>query len=115
MIEIYQGGNTPIIIEIEDDPMPVYTDLSASLYIDRLGELKHWSMEDMKFHEGKIILPLTQEETVKFPEGVSILSLKALGEEDNVIPYNELAINVLYKFDKTIMTGGDEDESTGTE
>lgn len=115
MIEIYQGGNTPIVIEIEDDPIPKFNDISASLYMERLGELKHWMMEDVEFYEEKIILPLSQEDTLRLPEGTAVLSLKALGEEDNVITYNELAVKIMYKFDKTLMNGGDGDEGTGSE
>lgn len=114
MIEIYQGGNTPIIIEIEDDTMPIFTDLSASLYIDRLGELKHWSMEEMEIDGNQIILSMEQEETIRYPQGIAILSLKGSDEGDNVILYDEVAVEIKYKFDKTIVRG-DADESGSTE
>lgn len=111
MFEIYQGGNTPIVIELEGE-LPMFTALEASLYMDRLGEIQHWSMEEMERDENSLILPIAEEDSVNYPLGVAVLSLKGLDEGDNVIMYEEASAEIKYKFDKTVMTKkGAKDES----
>lgn len=107
---IIQGSNEPIVLEFDRDMSEVQK-FSAVLFkqakalstnsID--SELKKWSREDAFIEDGKVILGLKEEETMKFPVGVATLEVKWLDNAD-VMFADEVQIDVVKWFDKTRLT-----------
>lgn len=101
MIEIIQGGNSPITLEF-DAPVDAVK-FEASLY--GFKEFKHWSISEVTIDGATVTLPLTEAETLNFSSGKCALSVKLLDSDDAIIFYAEEPAKVIYKADHTAMEG----------
>ena len=104
-INIYQGGNSPIILETPFE-LNTIEKIEASLWISRT-KLKHWSTEDIATEDNKfVILPLKESETLAFKCAKGKLEIKMLNNQGEIIQFEDIAAIVLGKSDKTRLTEG---------
>ena len=101
MIEIIQGGNSPITLEF-DEPIDA-VQFEASLY--GFKEFKHWSITEVTIEGATVILPIEEAESLEFPSGKCELSVKLLDSDNAIIFYAEEPAKVIYKADHTAMEG----------
>lgn len=104
-INIYQGGNSPIILEVPFD-LNTIEKVEASLWIFGT-ELKHWSTDDITTEDNKfVILPISENETMGFQCGTGKFEVKMLNNQDEIILFEDITATVLRKSDKTRLTAG---------
>ena len=104
-INIYQGGNSPIILETPFE-LNTIKKIEVSLWIFGT-KLKHWSTDDIITEDNKfVILPLSETETIGFESGTGKLEIKMLNNQNEVILFEDIAATVLGKSDKTRLTEG---------
>lgn len=104
-INIYQGGNSPIILETPFD-LNTIEKIEASLWIFGI-KLKHWSTDDIATEDNKfVILPINENETIGFKSGTGKLEIKMLNNQDEIILFDDITATILRKSDKTILTEG---------
>lgn len=107
---IIQGSNAPIILCFEEEFERV-SDISVALIKDnRLNGrpnivVHRWGLEDIELHEDErtAICPLTQEETLSFPEGKALLEVKWLDSDGDVWMGCTVKTEIGKRFDKTIL------------
>lgn len=106
MIQINQGGNSPITLVF--DAVISASKFEASLHHASVDEVKHWSIDDVTIDGAVVTLPLTEAETLLFPSGKGfLLGVKLLDEDGDVIFYDEEPVEIIYREDKTPMKGVD--------
>ena len=104
-INIYQGGNSPIILETPFELNSIEK-IEASLWIFGT-ELKHWSTDDIITGDNKfVILPMNEHETIGFKSGTGKIEIKMLNNQDEIILFEDITATVLGKSDKTRLTEG---------
>ena len=104
-INIYQGGNSPIILETPFE-LNTIEKIEASLWVFRT-KLKQWSTDDITIEDNKFaILPLKENETLEFKCGKGKLEVKMLNNQGEIIQFEDIAATVLGKSDKTRLTEG---------
>ena len=104
-INIYQGGNSPIILETPFELNSIET-IEAYMWIFGT-ELKHWSTDDIITGDNKfVILPMSENETIGFKSGTGKIEIKMLNNQDEIIQFEDITATVLGKSDKTRLTEG---------
>ncbi len=83
------------------------TAVSILLYNSQ-GEIQHWSKDDVVFDDDyTIIVPLTEEVTMAYPNGRATLSVKMIDSDGHIKFFDEKEITIVYVEDKTRLEGGD--------
>ena len=104
-INIYQGGNSPIILETPFELNSIEK-IEASLWISRT-KLKQWSTDDITTEDNKfVILPLKENETIGFKCGTGKIEIKMLNNQNEIIQFEDIEVVILGKSDKTRLTEG---------
>lgn len=105
MMTIIQGSNSPIRLKFaEETDFTVIKELSCVLKRVSGETLKKYSLKDVLIDEVKKIMffPLTQQETLKFPNERINFFCKLYDEENNVIFLKKKSIFVSIWDDDTI-------------
>ena len=98
---IIQGTNNPIIFTFATS-MDAIRDIEISLYNDEI-EMKHWTLNEVEISDTKVIAPLKQTESVKFPCGKCSIEIKWIDESGKTNFAKELKETVIKRRDHTIM------------
>ncbi|MFI3238892.1 MAG: hypothetical protein R3Y47_12845 [Lachnospiraceae bacterium] len=91
---ILQGSNAPIKLIFDKEIK--WTDFSAVLYYKNT-ELKKWTLADI---DEDLLLTLTQEETIAFPECIAILEVKYV--DSGIYFCEKTKIIIASRFDHTV-------------
>lgn len=98
---IIQGSNAPMLL-IFDEDASCFSDLSVLL--SRGGrKLRHWTMEDLQIDGSVVTVPLTQEETMVFPEGECTIEVKWLDSEGETQFAEVVRDTIAGRRDKTLL------------
>lgn len=101
MNEIIQGSNEPITIDFPEDVSNARK-IEVHLY-NELRKLKHWSKEELLISESTVIAPLTENETMNFPNSSAKLEVKWKDANGNNKFSEIVSINIVSRKDKTSM------------
>ena len=66
---IIQGSNLPLYFSNIPVALDTIDDISILLCAEKGICLKHWGRDDITISEGGILAPITQAESMRFPEG----------------------------------------------
>lgn len=99
---LIQGTNTPITLTFDIDVTSTMQSLVATLWT-RSGELlKRWEMSDMTINGTTVTLPLNEDETKWFPDGVLKMEIKGLNQGGQTIFWEEEEVLVKLRKDRGI-------------
>lgn len=107
---IYQGANNPIRIWTSAGQDEI-TNMSVLLH-DGSAEVKCWGYSDLTVTDGKIYAPLTESETLKFPDGTLTLEVKWSDADGTVHIEAARTIKVCKRMDTSIISTISENNDT---
>ena len=100
---IIQGSNEPIYL-IFDDVNDLPIDIAISLR-NELTEFKHWGMGDITVEDMTYIAPISQAESLNWPEGPCVVEAKWMDSYGNTI-FMPVRTRIARWDDKTILSEG---------
>lgn len=102
---IIQGSNKPIIVELDTDLTNV-KDLSVCLQttgVARHNIVRRWGLHDVTIIANVISIPVSQAESVRYPEGEAVILVKCT--LDGVTEFfDEFPVTIRKWGDNTILT-----------
>ena len=102
---IVQGSNEPIIIEFDFESN--IKKVNIALFDNSSNKLKSWSFTDKDILDNVVIAPLSETETMNFPDGIIHLEVKWLDDDDVIWNTNVISVRCSKRDDKSLMLGGD--------
>lgn len=98
---LYQGGNSPIFLDFDENITT--TNMSVSLFDNTGKTIKKWIHSDISISGKRATLTLTQQDTAAFPVGTIILEAKWL-DADGVVQLSEpVELTVEKRYDKVVI------------
>lgn len=102
---ITQGSNLPIYFSNIPISLDSINDISISLYTKEGICLKYWGKDDVTISEDGIIAPITQAESMRFPEGRVYAEIKFTDSTGTILPGIRAADYVSKRDDRTPLSG----------
>lgn len=112
MIEIIQGSNDPIIIEMDEDISDIEK-ISVGLYSSST-RVKQWDIDDIGIESTVMSCPLTQTETAALTGISYTLSVKMYDSNDKVLFFDEESVRIVPRKDKAIIFEADDTTAEDT-
>ena len=102
---ITQGSNLPIYFSNIPISLDSINDISVFLCTKDGVCLKYWGKDDVTVSEGGIIAPVTQAESMRFPEGRVYAEIKFTDSTGTILPGIRAADYVSKRDDRTPLSG----------
>ena len=98
---IIQGSNDPLLLAVED--LDKLIDISAVLVqYDKIK--KEWTKDNAIIQGGILILPLSQEDTLKLTRGMATLDIKAYNQDKHVVFMDLVEYKVITRLNTNTFT-----------
>lgn len=98
---IIQGGNTPIVIQFNED-MSGVAKFHAALYAgnaDSPNVIKTWNKANAVFDGAEVSLPISEAQSAAMPSGTAMLDVK-WSENGNIVFAETMKVVILARGDK---------------
>ena len=102
---ITQGSNLPLYFSNIPVSLDSINDISVFLCTKDGVCLKYWGKDDVTVSEGGIIAPVTQAESMRFPEGRVFAELKFTDSTGTILPGVRVSDHVSKRDDRTPLSG----------
>lgn len=102
---IIQGSNLPLYFSNIPVALDTIADISILLCAEKGICLKHWGKDDITISEGGILAPITQAESMRFPEGRCSAEIKFTDKSGMAIPGFITSLHVSKRYDRTPLSG----------
>ena len=102
---IVQGSNLPLYFSNIPVSLDSIADISILLCAGKGICLKHWGKDDITISEGGILAPITQAESMRFPEGRCSVEIKFTDKSGMAIPGFITSLHVSKRYDHTPLSG----------
>lgn len=104
---IIKGQNTPIRVRLGGEIEFENIETLSVLLCTNKKEVKRWGREDVAFEENLLSLPLTEKETMFFPNGTALLLIKALDPNNYTLFWKKKEIEILDWEDRKYIVNSD--------
>lgn len=102
---IVQGSNLPLYFSNIPVSLDSIADISILLCAEKGICLKHWGKDDITISEAGILAPITQAESMRFPEGRCSVEIKFTDKSGMAIPGFITSLHVSKRYDRTPLSG----------
>lgn len=102
---ILQGSNKPIVIELDMDvseAKDISICLRGSCGNKNHAMIQRWGLDDVQIIGNTITIPVTQRETLRYPEGEASILVKCTIDGKTEF-FDEFPINIMRWCDNTIL------------